>query len=877
MIQDIFRKIMDKKIYKTLEFDKILIKLSSFMTTVGAKENALDLEIETDKKELEIKLNEVSEAESLILSFGKPSFFDDSGLDEILKRLPLIVTLTEQELLLIASLLDNAGELKKYEEEALSNDGKISALSEYFENLYPLKNLSKEIHRSINADGEVADDASSELKSIRKELSSKNGKIRDTLQKSLSKYGEFLSDSIVTQKGGRYVIPVKAENKTKVPGIVHDSSQSGQTLFVEPISVVEAGNEIRELENKEREEVLRILAALSKSCAIEIEYLKSNLNLIETLDFIFGKAQYSVEIGGVKPKFVELKDIKKSKNKKIDEAYSSISLDEESIKTEGESSASNGKAAGPAEQGKSQPEIEFLGARHPLIDKEKIVPVDIIFDGTYRVLVITGPNTGGKTVSLKTLGLLSLMALSGLFVPCEKATLPYFKNIFADIGDEQSIEESLSTFSGHMRNIVNIVTKAKTNDLILFDELCAGTDPAEGSALAVSILEELRRRGAFVMATTHYAELKTYALTEDGVKNASMEFDAETMEPTYKLVIGLPGKSNAFAISKKLGLYPSILNDAKRRMDSEAINMENLLADIERQRRRLQSEADRQKNASEILDRRLQKLEEREKKTSEKNDAILKEANEKASNILKDAKAQYDAAIRELNKIENGQYDMKELEKRRAALRSGAKNKDEKAVLQANNVSKKRKKLKPSELHIGDFVNVLTMEGVKGTVHKLPDSKGNLEVKMGIITSKVNIEDIELIEDESVTFEGNSVPSTLSKKNKEAKKSLKAAYNSVASRENNRNDYSTYNKALTVSPEVQLLGMDSSEAINTLDKYIDDAVIAGLPEIRIVHGKGTGVLRNAVSSYLRRDSRIKSFRLGEYGEGDAGVTIAELK
>lgn len=823
---------MDKKIYRTLEYDKILRHLAKFMATAGAKEKALHLEPIGDKKELEISLSEVSEAESLILSFGKPSFIDDTGLEDILKRLPLNVTLTEAELLLVAALLDNAGELKKYEDDALSNDGKVSALSEYFENLYPLKNLSKEIHRSITEEGEVADDASAELKSIRKELASRSGKIRDTLQKSLSKYGDFLSDSIVTSKGGRYVIPVKAENKSKVPGIVHDSSQSGQTLYIEPMSVVEAGNEIRELENKEREEVLRILAALSKSCAIEIEYLRSNLKLIEALDFIFGKAAYSVEIEGVKPKFIELP---------------------------------------------SSPEIELLSARHPLIDKEKIIPVDIKFDGTYRVLVITGPNTGGKTVSLKTLGLFSLMALSGLFVPCEKATLPYFKNIFADIGDEQSIEESLSTFSGHMRNIVNIVSKAKANDLILFDELCAGTDPAEGAALAVSILEELRRRGAFVMATTHYAELKTYALTEDGVMNASMEFDAETMEPTYRLITGLPGKSNAFAISKKLGLFPSILNDAKRRMDSEAVNMENLLADIERQRRRFQSEADRQKNASEVLDRRLKKLEEREKKTSERNDAILKEANEKAANILKDAKNQYDAAIRELNKIENGQYDMKELEKRRAALRSGAKNKDEKAVREANNVSKKRKKLKPEDLHIGDFVNVLTMEGVRGTVHKPPNTKGNLEVKMGIITTKVNINDVELAEDESVTFEGESVNKALTKKNKEAKKSLKAAYNSVANRENNRTDYSAYNKALSVSPEVQLLGMDSVEALNTLDKYIDDAVLAGLAEIRIVHGKGTGVLRNAVSSYLRRDPRVKSFRLGEYGEGDAGVTIAELK
>lgn len=875
---------MDKKIYRTLEYDKILRHLAKFMATAGAKEKALRLEPIGDKKELEISLSEVSEAESLILSFGRPSFIDDAGLDDILKRLPLNVTLTETELLLVASLLDNAGELKKYEDDALSNDGKVSALSEYFENLYPLKNLSKEIHRSITEEGEVADDASSELKSIRKELASRSGKIRDTLQKSLSKYGDFLSDSIVTSKGGRYVIPVKAENKSKVPGIVHDSSQSGQTLYIEPMSVVEAGNEIRELENKEREEVLRILAALSKSCAIEIEYLKSNLNLIETLDFIFGKAAYSVEIEGVKPKFIELsKKTKVQKNTasdaddETDKNADDGAVDEAAKNTKdvADNNSTPKKSDGfPADL---KPEIEFLGARHPLIDKEKIIPVDIKFDGTYRVLVITGPNTGGKTVSLKTLGLLSLMALSGLFVPCEKATLPYFKAIFADIGDEQSIEESLSTFSGHMRNIVNIVSKAKANDLILFDELCAGTDPAEGAALAVSILEELRRRGAFVMATTHYAELKTYALTEDGVQNCSMEFDAETMEPTYRLITGLPGKSNAFAISKKLGLFPSILNDAKRRMDSEAVNMENLLADIERQRRRLQSEADRQKNASEVLDRRLKKLEEREKKTSERNDAILKEANEKAANILKDAKNQYDAAIRELNKIENGQYDMKELEKRRAALRSGAKNKDEKAVLQSNNVSKKRKKLKPEDLHIGDFVNVLTMEGVRGTVHKLPDSKGNLEVKMGIITTKVNIDDVELAEDESVTFEGESVNKALTKKNKEAKKSLKNAYNSVASRENNRTDYSAYNKALSVSPEVQLLGMDSVEALNTLDKYIDDAVLAGLAEIRIVHGKGTGVLRNAVSSYLRKDPRVKSFRLGEYGEGDAGVTIAELK
>lgn len=809
---------MNEKIQKTLEYGKILTRLSSFARTGGGKRLCTSLVPLSDEKDVKLLLSETDEAGIALEKAGYPPVFSITGIPleddiaegspeaDIFTRLKTGASLGTKELLLIATLLENAGKLTEYKKTALPDE---SALSERCSLLDPLPSLSSEIRRCIISEDEIADSASPALRECRVKIRTLENRIKDSMAQMLTTYGDLLSDAIVTTRDGRSVIPVRSEYKSRIPGIVHGASQSGQTLFIEPSSIINQNNSLREAKEREYEEIMRILSALSASAAAELDAIKTDDEIMTALDLIFAKASLASSENAVRP----------------------------SILGSGEA-------------------VSIKAARHPLLDPKKAVPIDIALGGSlnYNILIITGPNTGGKTVSLKTLGLLILMAQSGLFVPAESCSLPVFHEVYADIGDSQSIEESLSTFSGHMKNITDIIRTAKEDDLILFDELCAGTDPAEGAALAGSILEYMRVRKISAMVSTHYAELKSYALTTDGVQNACMEFNEDTLSPTFRLIIGLPGKSNAFSISRRLGLPKEITDDAKKRMGDEKISLENLLGSLERERRRAQSEADRLKKDNAILSERLKKLESREQKLSDQKDDILKKANEKAANILKDAKDQYDAAIRDLNKASVKGADISELEKKRRSLGEKTKGRLEKAAERPENTKSLVRPLKPEEIKEGDRVLVLSMGRAKGTVLSVPDRKGNTEVRMGIITTKINIKDLARDDspEETVTFEG-------------------------ASFKKKGSGGSSLSRSMSISPEIQLLGMTADDAINALDKYIDDACLSSLESVRIVHGKGTGALRKAVEAFLKKDSRIASFRLGEFGEGDTGVTIATLK
>ena len=809
---------MNEKIMKTLEYEKVRARLKAFARTASGKKLCASLTPLSRSNDIKKLLRETDEAGVALEKNGYPPVFSISGIifednessgsneADIFTRLKAGASIGTRELLSIASLLENTGKLIEYGHSALPEG---SVLEDRFSLLNALPSLSAEIRRCIISEDEIADSASPALRECRVRIRTLENRIKDSIGSMLSTYSEFLSDAIVTTRDGRSVIPVRSEYKSRVPGIVHGASQSGQTLFIEPSSIIEQNNNLREAKEREYEEIMRILSALSSSAAAELDIIKTDDEMMAALDLVFAKASLASSENAVKPLIKE------------------------------KSGA-----------------VDIKAARHPLLDPKKAVPIDISLGEPlgYRILIITGPNTGGKTVSLKTLGLLILMAQSGLFVPAESCSLPVFREVFADIGDSQSIEESLSTFSGHMKNITNIIRSAGENDLVLFDELCAGTDPAEGAALAGAILEYMRGKKISSMVSTHYAELKSYALTTDGVQNACMEFDDNTLSPTFRLIIGLPGKSNAFSISRRLGLPKEITDDAKKRMGEEKISLENLLGSLEHERRRAQSEADRLKKDNAILSERLKKLESREQKLSDQKDAILKRANEKAANILKDAKDQYDAAIRELNRASVKGADISELEKKRRSLGEKTKGRLEKAAERLENTKPVSKPLKIEEVHEGDSVLVLSMGRARGTVLSSPDRKGNIEVRMGIITTKINIKNLARDDspDQEVTFEGASFKDRSSKG-------------------------ASLSKSLSISPEIQLLGMTTDDAIITLDKYIDDACLSSLESVRIVHGKGTGALRKAVEAFLKKDSRIASFRLGEFGEGDTGVTIATLK
>ena len=794
---------MNQKVYHTLEYYKILDMLAGYASCEETRKRALALTPITDAAEIEHLQQTTSDALSRLYKGSGISFAGIHNVNASLKRLDIGGSLNTTELLHICSLLEVAKRAKAYDRSDRADD-KTDSLSPLFSQIEPLSPLLEEIKRCVIGEDEIADDASPALFKIRKSIRGMNDRIHAQLTNLMNNTTtrNYLQDAVITMRDGRYCLPVKAEAKTSVPGMVHDQSSSGSTLFIEPMAVVNLNNELRELFLKEQDEINVILADLSNRVAENANGIRQDYSVLAELDFIFAKAQLAKSYNGVAPIFNE------------------------------------------------EGRIHIRKGRHPLLDTKKVVPIDVRLGEDLRQLIVTGPNTGGKTVSLKTVGLLTLMGQSGLHIPAaDRSELAIFHEIFADIGDEQSIEQSLSTFSSHMTNIVKILDQADDRSLCLFDELCAGTDPTEGAALAISILHKLHQYGATTMATTHYSELKVYALSTPGVENACCEFNVETLSPTYRLLIGIPGKSNAFAISSKLGLAANIIDDAKSRLSDKDVDFEDMLANLEASRITIEKEQLEIKKYKAEVENLKKKLTDKNEKLDARRDEILRKANEEAVQILKEAKDLADETIRNFNKYGQGQAPMSKMEKERSKVRDKM-NKSEK------NLSMKKKEMinhkVPKKLRIGDSVKVLSMN-LKGTVHTLPNAKGDLYVQMGILRSLVNINDLVLIDDEST--------SPIAKKYGGGSSSGKIKMS----------------KSASVSTEINLIGMTVDEAIAHLDKYLDDAYIAHLPSVRIVHGKGTGALRSAVHAHLKRQKYVKSFRLGEAGEGDAGVTIAEFE
>ena len=791
---------MNQKVFKTLEYYKILEQLAGYASAPETKKRIEELVPSTDMDEINHLQETTADALSRIYKSQRLSFSGLHNINGSLKRLSIGGSLNTVELLQIGSLLEVAKRAKAYDRSDRAEE-KTDSLTEFFSQIEPLTPLHEEIKRCIIGEEEIADDASPTLSKIRKSIRGMNDRIHAQLSSLMNNATtrEYLQDAVVTMRDGRYCLPVKAGNKSSIPGMVHDQSSSGSTVFIEPMAVVNLNNELKELFIKEKDEINVILAKLSEMVANYEMALANNWTVLSELDFIFAKAALAKSYNGVAPIFNE-------------RGY-----------------------------------INIRKGRHPLLDPKKVVPIDVYLGDKFKQLIVTGPNTGGKTVSLKTVGLLTLMGQAGLHIPAgDRSELAIFEEVFADIGDEQSIEQSLSTFSSHMVNIVKILEKADDRSLVLFDELCAGTDPTEGAALAISILHKLHLYGSITMATTHYSELKVYALTTEGIENASCEFDVETLSPTYRLLIGIPGKSNAFAISSKLGLDDSIIEDAKTRLTKKDVEFEDVLSNLEASRitiEKEQLEVNKYKIEIEELKKKLENKHERLDQSKEK---ILREANEEALKIIKEAKDLADETIRNFNKYGQGLGNMSQMEKERTNLRNKMSEKEKKLT----SIKKQEVNYKaPKKLRIGDTVKVLSMN-LKGTVHTLPDAKGNLFVQMGILRSQVNISDLILM-DEDVLSPTKKYGGSTSK--------LKMS------------------KAATASTEIKLIGMRADEAIAKLDKYLDDAYIAHLPSVRIVHGKGTGALRDAVHQHLKRQNYVKSYKLAEFGEGDAGVTIVEFK
>lgn len=787
---------MNKKTFRILEFDKIIEQLAALADSEPGKRLCLRLTPKSDPEKIRLMQKQTSDALARLLRGGSTSFGSNKDIGFITKHLSIGGSLNSEELLLLAGLLENVARVKQYDR----SEDQTDSLSELFNALEPLTNLSTEVRRCILGPDEFADDASPALKDIRRKINHTQDKIHSQLNSMVNgSLRTYLMDAVITMRGDRYCLPVKAEYKSHVPGMVHDQSSTGSTFFIEPAAIVDLNNKLKELAIAEKEEISKILLTLSAEFMPYAETIGENARLMTRLDFIFAKGRLALEQNATEPDFSD------------------------------------------------NTCIHIRKGRHPLLNKKTVVPIDIYLGEGFDQLIITGPNTGGKTVSLKTVGLLSLMAQSGLHIPAlDRSKMRIFKNVFADIGDEQSIEQSLSTFSSHMTNIVSILQHADSDSLCLFDELCSGTDPTEGAALAISILTRLHKQHVFTMATTHYSELKLYALSADGVENASCEFDVETLSPTYRLLIGIPGKSNAFAISQKLGLSADIIGHAKEQLSNEDQHFEDVLANLEKNRLTIekeQAEIDAYKKEITELKEQLQKKQE---KTDAARERILKEANEEARDILQKAKDVADETIRNFHKYGNA-TPMKEMEKQRQKVGKEVARKNAKLSIQPQ--AKPAGTLTAKDLTLGQKVKVHSL-GVEGYVTSLPDGKGNLFVQCGIIKSKVNIRDLSLSREEEIT-----IPTRLRSQSSKIKMS----------------------KSLSVSTEINLLGMTCDEAISALDKYLDDAYVAHLPSVRIVHGKGTGALRKAVSDHLRRQSYIKSFRLGEFGEGDAGVTIAEFK
>lgn len=793
---------MNEKVLKTLEYNKIIDQLTEHAFSEAAKQRCKDLLPLTDRSTIELLQLQTKDALSRLFKAGNLSFSGIHNIRESLKRLEIGGTLSSIELLRICSLLEVSRRAKAFsrsEKDAETED----SLTTFFSQIEPLTPLHEEIRRCIPAEDEIADDASSTLRSIRRSMRSMNDKIRAQMNSMINNTTTrgYLQDTVITMRDGRYCLPVKSEAKSQVPGMIHDQSSTGSTLFIEPMAVVNLNNEYKELLLKEQDEIEAILANLSNLVYEYSPQLENDYQVLTELDFIFAKAAYAKTYNGVAPSF-----------------------NEEGI-------------------------LHIKKGRHPLLDKKNVVPIDVRLGDDFKLLIVTGPNTGGKTVSLKTVGLLTLMGQAGLHIPAsERSELGIFDEIFADIGDEQSIEQSLSTFSSHMTNIIRILDQVNDRSLVLFDELCAGTDPTEGAALAISILSKLQLYGAKIMATTHYSELKVFALSTPDVQNACCEFDVETLSPTYRLLIGIPGKSNAFAISEKLGLKSGIIADAKSRINENEENFEDLLADLEKSRITIEKEQLEINQYKEEIRSLKEKLQQKQERLDSSRDKILREANEQALQIMKEAKDLADESIRNFNKYGKAGASIQQMEQDRTRLRDKMSDAQKKISDQKKNTAPTHKV--PKSLRIGDTVKVISMN-LKGTVHSLPNAKGDLYVQMGILRSLVNINDLVLLEEEN-PFAGSKYGKTGTGKIKMSKSS-------------------------SVSTEINLIGKTTDEAIAVLDKYLDDAYLAHLPSVRIVHGKGTGALRNAVQTHLRRLKYIKSFHLGEFGEGDAGVTIAEFK
>jgi DNA mismatch repair protein MutS2 len=826
---------MNKRTLRVLEYYKIIEQLTGFATCPAGKRACERLKPSVDLVEIELSQRETGDALRRIYQHGSISFSGVYPIGEAMKRVAVGASLSTSELLDVAKLLQVAKNARQYGQQSsdstiavtagegsagsdsvggmqgagknLAGDGSdtgvsgVDSLTGYFESLMPLEHLAREINRCIISQDEIADDASSELKDIRRSMKAINGKVHEALNKLVSNQDNQakLQDALVTMRNGRYCIPVKAEYKGQFPGMVHDQSATGSTVFIEPMSVVNLNNELKELAAKEAVEIEKILARLSEQVAFSRESLEQNVEILTKLDFVFAKAAYAKSYNGSSPEF---------NDKKI---------------------------------------IDIKQGRHPLLERHSVVPVDIRLGEDFTMLIITGPNTGGKTVSLKTLGLFTLMGQAGLHIPAfQGSKLTVFRDVFADIGDEQSIEQSLSTFSSHMTNIVYIMKHADRDTLVLFDELGGGTDPVEGSALAISILNDLHSRDILCMSTTHYSELKTFAMTTEGIENACCEFDVETLSPTYHLLIGIPGKSNAFAIAKKLGMSEQVIENAKSQMEGSAVDMEGLLADLEKSKRTIEQEQKEMEADKAEIEKLKARLTSKNEHIEQRKQDILRNAREEAKEILEEAKAFADASIRKYNNWEkSADSDLtKEMEKEREALRGKIKHADSKLEQKKE---KRTSNHKASDFHLGDAVHVISMN-VDGTVRSLPNQKGEITVQMGILQSTVKITDVEILQEEK----------------KQTKQQKTSGYRA------------SVNKSRNIKPEINLLGLTVDEAIMELDKYLDDACLSHLNQVRVVHGKGTGALRKGVHEYLKRQSYVKSFRLGEYGEGDAGVTIVEL-
>ena len=801
---------MNEKALKTLEYTKIIDQLTEYASTEMGKQMCRELQPSCDLGTIRQSQTETTDALTRVRMKGSLSFGGVKDVRGSMKRLEIGSSLGIPELLSVSSLLTVAARAQSYGRHEKSEEFPDDSLDERFRALDPLTPVNNEIKRCLPSEDEVSDDASPGLAKVRRSMKIVGGRVHTQLNSILNSSRTYLQDAVITMRDGRYCLPVKAEYKSQVPGMVHDQSSTGSTVFIEPLAIVKLNNELRELEIQEKREIEFVLAALSSQLMPYTDAILSDLSILAELDFIFAKAALSRHYNCVEPKF---------NNKRY---------------------------------------INIKDGRHPLLNPKQVVPINIWVGDSFDLLIVTGPNTGGKTVSLKTVGLFTLMGQSGLHIPAfEGSELAVFDNVFADIGDEQSIEQNLSTFSAHMTNIVSILNEADANSLCLFDELCSGTDPTEGAALAIAVLNFLHNMTCRTIATTHYSELKVFALTAPGVENACCEFNVETLRPTYRLLIGIPGKSNAFAISRKLGLPDYIIDEAKNQMEQKDESFEDLLANLENSRVTIEKEREEIASYKQEIETLKNRLQQKEERFSEQKEKMLSKAREEAQKILQDAKDTADQTIRNINKLAKSSGVNKELEAERTKLRGKIQDVDKKLAVKKTAAPKKAVSAK--KLRLGDTVRVLSMN-LKGTVSSLPNAKGDLYVQMGILRSLVNIRDLEMVEEASITGPGLSGTHTGGSRGSGSGSSKIKMSNSFI-----------------VSPEVNLIGMTVDEAIPVLDKYLDDAYLAHLPQVRVVHGRGTGALKAGVHRHLKKLSYVKEYRLGEFGEGDTGVTIVTFK